>query len=110
MNPRSRYLRGFLKAAASPAGAGASSGSTKDPALARASAIFEDWMTHRRVQVRRGETLAGIARRNGVGLETLMEENNIPSATAIRPGQTLKIPNGLGKGKGKGAANAGHVC
>lgn len=109
MDPRSRYLRGFLKAAASPAGAGPS-GSTKDPALARASAIFEDWMTHRRVQVRRGETLAGIARRNGVGLETLMEENNIPSVTAIRPGQTLKIPNGLGKGKGKETANAGHVC
>ena len=71
-----------------------------DPNLQRASQVFQEWLTTKKHQVRRGETLSGIAKREGVSLEELMECNNLPSVTAIRPGQVLKMPNGLGKKKG----------
>lgn len=72
-----------------------------DPNLQRASQIFQEWLTTKKHQVRRGETLSGIAKQEGVSLEELMEANNLQSVTAIKPGQVLKMPNGLGKQRGK---------
>jgi len=77
-----------------------------DPNLQQAQQVFEDWLTTKKHVVRPGEVLTGIARKEGVSLEDLMEANNLPSITAIRTGQTLKMPNGLGKPKGKKNASS----
>lgn len=45
------------------------------------------------VTVERGDTLYGIARRNGVTVNALMAANGLNSAN-IRPGQTLLLPGG----------------
>ena len=81
-----------------------------DPNLQQAQEIFEDWLTNRKITVRRAETLSGIAARNKIPLQELMDVNGL-STTFVRPGQVLKIPNGLGKrnGKGKGGGDAGGV-
>ena len=76
--------------------------------LQQAQEIFEDWLTNRKITVRRAETLSGIAARNKIPLQDLMEVNNLSTAF-VRPGQVLKIPNGLGKRKGKGGSDAGGV-
>ena len=78
-----------------------------DPNLQKAQQVFEEWLTTKKHVVRPGEVLTGIARKEGVSLEDLMEANNLTSITAIRPGQTLKMPNGLGKPKGR--RNASQV-
>ena len=71
-----------------------------DPALQQAQAIFKDWLTNRKYTVRRAETLSGIARRNNISLQELMEANNLTSSF-VRPGQILKIPiQSMQKGKG----------
>ncbi len=44
------------------------------------------------VTVGRGETLATVARRNGVPVSALMQTNGITNPAAIRPGQRLVIP------------------
>lgn len=79
-----------------------------DPNLQQAEAIFKDWLTNRRYTVRRAETLSGIASRNKIPLKDLMEANGL-STTFVKPGQTLKIPNGLGKRKDKGGGDASGV-
>ena len=100
MKPRHFPYQALLKLA------GASTSS--DPNLQRATQIFQDWLTTRKHTVRRGEILTGIAKKEGVSPQEIMELNNLPSITAIKPGQTLKVPNGLGKQpKQKGAQNAG---
>ncbi len=43
--------------------------------------------------VRRGDTLGGIARRQGVSLAKLLRENRLSKRSTIFPGQTLQIPN-----------------
>jgi len=43
--------------------------------------------------VRRGDTLGGIARRQGVSLAKLLRENRLSKRSTIFPGQTLHIPN-----------------
>jgi LysM repeat protein len=40
----------------------------------------------------RGETLSGISRRYGVGVNALMQANNLTSPDLIREGQKLNIP------------------
>ena len=104
------YQRGFLAKCAElgvPEGAAGSllkiaeGSSGSDPSLQQAEAIFNDWLTNRRSTVRRAETLSGIAIRNKIPLKDLMEVNGLKS-TYVKPGQTLKIPNGLGKRKSKG--------
>lgn len=47
-----------------------------------------------RYTVRRGDTLAAIARRCGVGLTALVRANRLRSANFIRAGQVLVIPGG----------------
>jgi hypothetical protein len=44
------------------------------------------------IQVRAGDTLFGLARRHGVGVNELMAANNLPSAR-IEVGQVLLLPN-----------------
>ncbi len=44
------------------------------------------------VTVNRGETLATVARRNGVPVSALMQTNGITDPATIRPGQRLVIP------------------
>jgi len=82
-------------------------GSTSsDPNLQRATQIFQDWLTTRKHVVRRGEILTGIAKKEKVDPQELMELNGLQSITAIKPGQVLKVPNGLGKQKGKSDAGS----
>jgi len=81
-------------------------GGGSDPNLQRASEIFEDWLVNRKYQVRRGETLSGIAARSGVPMEELMDVNGLASAF-VKPGQILRIPSGFAKGKG--GSDAGGV-
>lgn len=88
----------LLKMAEGSNGSNGSNGS--DPSLQQAEAIFKDWLTNRRYTVRRAETLSGIAIRNKIPLKDLMEANGLKS-TYVKPGQILKIPNGLGKRKGE---------
>lgn len=114
------YQRGFLAKCAElgvPEGAagsllkvaeGSNGSNGSDPNLQQAEAIFNDWLTNRRYTVRRAETLSGIAIRNKIPLKDLMEVNGLKS-TYVKPGQTLKIPNGLGKRKGKGGGDASGV-
>lgn len=106
------YQRGFLAKCAElgvPEGAagsllkmaeGSNGSNGSDPSLQQAEAIFKDWLTNRRYTVRRAETLSGIAIRNKIPLKDLMEVNGLKS-TYVKPGQILKIPNGLGKRKGE---------
>lgn len=49
------------------------------------------------VQVQRGDTLYSIARANGVTVKDLMAANGLGSS-AIRPGQTLRLPGSAGAG------------
>jgi len=47
----------------------------------------------RRYQVRRGDTLSGIATRHGVSLNALLRANGLGSRSTIYPGQWLVIPS-----------------
>jgi membrane-bound lytic murein transglycosylase D len=53
--------------------------------------------THR---VRRGQTLSQIARRYGVSVTALKQQNGIRNANLVRSGQLIKIPKGSGGGNG----------
>ena len=44
--------------------------------------------------VNKGDTLSGIARRNGIRLSELLKANGMSMSSIIRPGQTLTIPQG----------------
>lgn len=44
-------------------------------------------------QVKKGDTLSGIARRNGLTVEDLAEANNLPNSDKIVAGQVLKVPS-----------------
>lgn len=46
-------------------------------------------LTH---MVRKGETVAGIAKKYGVPQSELLKANNLPSAKALRPGKAITIP------------------
>jgi membrane-bound lytic murein transglycosylase D len=52
----------------------------------------EKRVNFRKHVVRRGQTLAGIARANGVTARDVAEANNLPSARRLRPGTELIIP------------------
>jgi membrane-bound lytic murein transglycosylase D len=45
-------------------------------------------------KVRKGETIAQLAKKYGVGQDELMRLNKIRSAKSLKVGQTLKLPNG----------------
>jgi len=77
-----------------------------DPELQRATQIFQEWLTTKKHVVQRGEILTGIAKKEGVSPQEIMELNGLKSITAIKPGQVLKMPNGLGKQKGKSDAGS----
>jgi len=47
-------------------------------------------------QVRKGDTVSGIALEYDVTIDTIFSANNIQSAKSIQPGQYLKIPNQSG--------------
>jgi membrane-bound lytic murein transglycosylase D len=50
----------------------------------------------RYVQVRRGDTLSQIARRNGTRISTLVALNNLPSRHRIYQGQVIQLPDAPG--------------
>ena len=52
----------------------------------------EKRVNFRKHVVRRGQTLAGIARANGVAARDIAAANNLPSAKRLRPGTELIIP------------------
>ena len=52
----------------------------------------EKRVSFRKHVVRRGQTLAGIARANGVTARDVAEANNLPPAKRLRPGTELIIP------------------
>jgi LysM repeat protein len=58
-------------------------------ASAGASATMSSERMH---QVRRGETLTGLAKRYRVSVQALREANGMSSGDALRAGVTLKIP------------------
>lgn len=53
--------------------------------------------------VQRGDTLSGIARREGISLNELLEANDLSKSATIYVGQVLKIP-----GSGRSATTGGH--
>jgi membrane-bound lytic murein transglycosylase D len=59
------------------------------PAARGATAVASGERMH---QVRRGETLTGLAKRYGVSVQALREANGMSSGAALRAGVTLKIP------------------
>jgi len=46
----------------------------------------------RSIRVRRGDTLAGLARANGVGVQDLARANNLKTSAKLRTGRTLLLP------------------
>jgi membrane-bound lytic murein transglycosylase D len=54
-------------------------------------------------QVRRGDTLASVARRSGVSVKELARLNRISSSGELRKGQTVKIPKAMRASRGRGA-------
>ncbi|MBT1444809.1 transglycosylase SLT domain-containing protein [Shewanella sp. JM162201] len=52
----------------------------------------DDGEKPRRYVVKSGDTLGGIAKRNGVKLQALLSANGLKKDSVIRPGQTLKLP------------------
>jgi len=59
--------------------------------LAPASETVARGGTHK---VRKGETLSGIARKNGVSLTALARENGLTTKSKIRAGRVLQLPDG----------------
>lgn len=51
-------------------------------------------------QVRRGDTLSGIASRYGTSVSSIMQANRLRSAHSIHPGQQLQVPGRGGSGGG----------
>jgi len=43
-------------------------------------------------KVEKGDTISGIAQKFGVSIDTIRWANDLPSVTAIKPGQIIKIP------------------
>lgn len=84
-------------------------GEGSDPELQRAAQIFQDWLTTKKHVVRRGEVLTGIAKKEGVTPQEIMEANNLRSITAIKPGQTLKMPNAYAKQRKQNAQKKASV-
>jgi len=54
-------------------------------------------------QVRRGDTLASVARRSGVSVKELARLNRISSRGELRKGQTVKIPKAVRASRGRNA-------
>jgi membrane-bound lytic murein transglycosylase D len=52
----------------------------------------EKRVNFRKLVVRRGQTLAGIARANGTTAQEIAEANNLPASRRLRPGTELIIP------------------
>ena len=44
--------------------------------------------------VTKGDTLSGIARKNGIKLSALLDANGMSMSSVIRPGQRIKLPHG----------------
>ena len=57
---------------------------------------YAEQYASRYYQVRRGDTLGHIARRNGTSVGTLVALNNLPSRHRIYPGQVLQLPDRRG--------------
>jgi LysM repeat protein len=55
--------------------------------------------------VKAGDTLSGIAARNGIGLSTLLTANGLSSASVIHPGQTLKLSGTASSSQGSAPGN-----
>lgn len=51
-------------------------------------------------QVRRGDTLASLARRSGVSVQELAKVNRLSARGELRKGQTVKIPKAVRAGRG----------
>jgi len=54
-------------------------------------------------QVRRGDTLASVARRSGVSVKELARVNRISTRGELRKGQTVKIPKSVRASRGRNA-------
>jgi LysM repeat protein len=52
--------------------------------------------------VRRGDTLATLARRSGVSVKELAKVNRMSARGELRKGQTVKIPKAVRAGRGSG--------
>lgn len=52
-------------------------------------------------RVRRGDTLASLARRHGVSMDELARLNRLSSRGQLRKGQTLRIPGSVSSARGK---------
>jgi membrane-bound lytic murein transglycosylase D len=72
-----------LKPGAAPAAAGEAIAAAK-PAAPRAPATYT---------VRKGDTAYAIARKQGVKVADLLQQNGIKDPAALKPGQSIRIPS-----------------
>jgi nucleoid-associated protein YgaU len=70
--------------AAAPAAASATAVATAKPAAPRAPATYT---------VRKGDTAYAIARKQGVKVADLLQQNGIKDPAALKPGQSIRIPS-----------------
>ena len=75
-----------------PASASPSSVPASESPSANPSALPSSSPAGTTYRVRPGDTLSGIAARNGVTVRALRQANNLPPGGIIRPGQVLVIP------------------
>jgi membrane-bound lytic murein transglycosylase D len=60
-------------------------------------------------RVRRGDTLASLARRHGVSMDELARLNRLSSRGQLRKGQTLRIPGSVSAARGKRSAPKSRI-
>lgn len=87
-------LSGSAASSSSSSGA-SSSGSTKSSNSTSASTY----------SVKAGDTLSGIAARNGVGLSTILKANGLSSSSIIYPGQKLRLSGSAATSNSSGSSS-----
>ena len=67
----------------------------------RSAVVVSEKPERETVRVRKGQTLAGIAKEKGVSLSALARENGLSEKSKVKSGQRLVVPDGGAKGRNK---------